>query len=837
AGPAKAQLPTDRLCRHVTRLTAWAGEPCVQVEHVWIVTFDSRKVRIRNIGIGVKPAEAEKVSLALNSAPSEYPAAKYPSVRLYQRSYDLASLETDGPETLGRSPKEWKPFGEDAAKLSNTCTLRAPGEEAGWVTLDGKKAGVTLFIRDVRQLYPKELECADGRLWAHIWPRHGRPFYNVGATSAQEIYKLWWVHEGRELNFQTPPQVFDALTEYGNNLGYSWAGQFANAMGVGVQTQLLLWFHPAGLKTDQIKRTCDLFQLEPDAQPDPQWSCDSLAYGHIFPRDDKAFPEVERYFEFAFKRNCFLMDRARDYGMFNYRDYHNGAYGLGPDGKWRWGTYRVWESTHYGHNKAILQMYARTGDPYYYAEARRNVRHLMNVDVVQYDDPSVDLFKGWNFYGPSHYYTHKVGASYHAKGFVHWGGDLSLLNHYSNFDDIYWHYLLRGDLRAREVALRWAEEVKKIGRIEDVQSRGGHAPASSLLTLFQNTQDPALLLIIDDFQGRFYANFTQITKDSNSFNFAPFSANYLDYAGSETARRALTTAGGRAYDGGYGKPTILAAAAYRENSKECPYWNQCMESVFWQSAKCDQRGPFFDPRDTGFIGYHAWGDALRYWLPFLKILREKGTPIAPPARLEGQAYPPYALVCFRKEPNKPVRLVNRLAEVRKGKQDAYDVRLLSGRLGDPAIARVVKLNSATKPGEGETLVPSGEPAGVRYAAAILGSPAVLLPLTDAQEMVVLPKGVETRFTEGVWYFRTAPGQKELALALRWSRHQDPGNLFFQIRSADRKQLLASYTDSEDIRLAVQPDTLYCVVCSKCGLASPDRDFYIARQPEDIFAAE
>jgi hypothetical protein len=46
-------LPTDRLCQHITRLTAYAGKPYVQVQHVWVVTCDMHRVRLRNVAIGV----------------------------------------------------------------------------------------------------------------------------------------------------------------------------------------------------------------------------------------------------------------------------------------------------------------------------------------------------------------------------------------------------------------------------------------------------------------------------------------------------------------------------------------------------------------------------------------------------------------------------------------------------------------------------------------------------------------------------------------------------------------------------------------------------------------
>lgn len=839
-GSTGAQLPTDRLCRHITRLTAWAGMPYVQVDHVWIVTFDSRKVRIRNIGIGLKAAEAEKVALALDGTLAEYKAAEYPSVRLYQRACSVAELETDGPE-LRRygGPKTWQAFGDDAKTLSKVASLRSPGAEAGWATVAGKNAGVTVFIRDLRQLYPKEIECADGRLWAHVWPRHGRPFYAVAPASAPEIYKLWWCHEGRELDFQTPQHIFDALTEYANNPGYSWAGMFANAMGVGVQTQVLFWFHPAGVKKEEVAKMHGLFQLEPDAQPEPQWTCDSLALGRIFPRDDKTFPEVERYLEAAFKRNCFLMDRAGDYGMLNYRDYHNGSYYQYADGKWAWGTYRVWESTHYNIPRSILQMYVRTADPFYLQEARRNVRHLMNVDVVQYDDEKADLFKDWKLYAPREWYTHRLGAAYHAKGFVHWGGDLAVDNHYSNFDGIYLHYLMNGSRRAKEVVDLWATELRKlgVGRL-DVTRRSGHAPAFSLLTWFMNTQDAGALVVLEDFRARMVANF----KDLNALaiTFAPFLAEHIDYSGAETVWAALTSPKGAelvgAIDGGLGG--LYAAEAYTARRDERYLVPGLAEQVFTASARWDTRGWQAEPRDAGFTSYHDWGYAVRYWLPYLKVLREKGLGIEAPAAMKSQAYPPYSWVCFRKEAGKPVRLMNDVTDdFRRGRKAAaadIAVRVVDkpGPVGKTL--RTAKVSPTAKPGEGEELASARDAEGIYYAAVGVSSPHVLLPVTDAKEMVVLPKGAQVRFTRGIWYFRTAPDQRELTLALRWSRTQDPGNLSFQVRSGDRKQLLASCIDSEDMRLPVQPDTLYCILCWNCALTSPDRDLCVAARPQDLF---
>ncbi|MBI3923553.1 MAG: hypothetical protein HY318_19195, partial [Armatimonadetes bacterium] len=91
-------LPTDRLCQHITRITAYAGQPYVRIQHVWIVTFDTSRVRLRSVGIGLNVPGAGEAVFGLDAQRRTLPFPLPPSVRLYQPSSEKAVLETDGEQ-------------------------------------------------------------------------------------------------------------------------------------------------------------------------------------------------------------------------------------------------------------------------------------------------------------------------------------------------------------------------------------------------------------------------------------------------------------------------------------------------------------------------------------------------------------------------------------------------------------------------------------------------------------------------------------------------------------------------------------------------------------------
>ena len=101
------------------------------------------------------------------------------------------------------------------------------------------------------------------------------------------------------------------------------------------------------------------------------------------PKDTERFPTAEAFMEHAVGMRLAAHDFARDYGMFNYQCIHadNSHFSGG-----RWALDRVWNDDH-GAPLIPWLLYFRSGDPKHFQFARRNSRHLMNVDVTHYVTP------------------------------------------------------------------------------------------------------------------------------------------------------------------------------------------------------------------------------------------------------------------------------------------------------------------------------------------------------------------------------------------------------------------------------------------------------------------
>jgi hypothetical protein len=76
----------------------------------------------------------------------------------------------------------------------------------------------------------------------------------------------------------------------------------------------------------------------------------------------------------------------------------------------------------------------------------------MNVDITHYVTPDYDLFAGMPHPRPT-MLPHKMGAHFHCKGFVHWGGDSSVAAHYvtAAYDQLFWNYYVTGNRRALDM--------------------------------------------------------------------------------------------------------------------------------------------------------------------------------------------------------------------------------------------------------------------------------------------------------------------------------------------------------------------------------------------------
>lgn len=794
-------LPTDRLCQHITRITAYAGKPYVHVQHVLVVTFDTHKVRLRNAAVGIGVPGLKKAAFSMDGQAQATPTPLPASVRLYQPSSERALIETDG---------------EREGEYRN---LLAGKRGDGWFRALGTKGGVTMAVQDLWQLYPKELEISKGRMRLHIWPLHGRSSTGVNSLAPEEIYKLWWCHQGRELDFRMPDDVFKTLTEsdFGKAAGCKENfinGRVANAQGVAAETNSLLWFHPAGASVEQAREINANFQWQPHAYADPQWVCDSLVFGPMTPREETRFPDPERYFEHNVMLRVAAQEYARDYGMWNFLDFHSDNSGF-TNG--RWGLNRVWNNGHHGTARLPWYLYVRSGDPHYLQLARRVARHVMNVDVVHYVTPDYDLFAdckrpSW----PN--LDHTRGAMYHVKGFQHWGGDNVVAGHPINYDFMLWDYYLNGNHRALEVAKEWAEGIKQLAP-HGYSDREGTMTLAELTEMYQATWDVGLLDILDAFQRRIAA--TPFAEQQWP-NYAPFLERYLSFTGSEAYRK-------RALEWKDRSPNVVAALYYE--TKDPARLREALPLVALDSLRYDSDDRTITPGRTIPPWYNI-SYQVQYWQPYLRALRDAGIEMTLSPQAE-QWMPQGATLYVCKD--KPGALPLRFNWFARAKEP-IEVSVV-GPDGKDRLAK--QLNQRDRP-EGpvtETIPDDGTTGLFRVNVNLRDYRYGLrAPISDLPTLAVIPAGGVARFFgPQVWYFRT--GKDETTVNLEIPALGREGSV--HLRTADGRRSLTSRGQPGTLTADVQPNTIYAFAAIQTGsnanvVVPKGRRLVLAMKPEHLF---
>jgi hypothetical protein len=470
-------LPTDKLCKFITRIEAYAGKPYVRVLSTWINTFDTFTVRLRDMGLSL-PLAARRASFGVEGkAPVE---AKVPAggVRLVQHLHDQFVVE-DG-----------------AGKA-----LAAGARSAGWVVARGKAASVAISHRNTWQRFPKEIEVLPDAIRLHVWPAHGKDHPEINPLAKDQIHRLWYAHQGRELNMTMPWGYYFAVSkyakmdQYGDGAPQAFAGVQTCGMGTAVTSDLLVHF-AASDEAQSLPASAECFQAAPHALADPPWTCDSLALGYLHPYDPENFRGFEETIFDSMRGYWESQDAGRMFGMWIYRSWQHSSY----NGDGSWVHYRLFNGSHHGEAAMPWTFYARSGDPFYLAQGRDNLRQLSDVQIVHHADR--DYEKARALY-PSQ--LKLVGATFHDNCVAPWGGDSEVFGHQPCYNGLILGYYLTGDLRLREVlAEEWQKTITEsrdrtpAGDCASAVSQGrdNSNPLSDLIDLYQLTYDARVLALI-----------------------------------------------------------------------------------------------------------------------------------------------------------------------------------------------------------------------------------------------------------------------------------------------------------------------------------------------------
>jgi len=211
---------------------------------------------------------------------------------------------------------------------------------------------------------------------------------------------------------QLPKRVLDRLFELYRQqekdfyVGYANAGyNKGDAQGVAIHDELLLAFGDYRESASKAIDVARVYLQVPHAVMAPnQLSKPHHTVMTYLSAENDAVPLAEHWLRHWFGQLVDITEVDGSYGMFNYKDIHNG---FNPYCDY-WGLlHRVWSNAHYNLGRIGYLMYLRSGRHEYYAPAQAFARHIMNVDTCNFapSDGSAPAY-------------HAPGAVYHCKGFV-----------------------------------------------------------------------------------------------------------------------------------------------------------------------------------------------------------------------------------------------------------------------------------------------------------------------------------------------------------------------------------------------------------------------------------
>jgi len=479
------RLPTDRLCRFITRIEAYAGKPQVRVMNTLILTFDTFNVRLTDAGMSLPvPGGASRATFGIEEQEPVASAVGRTGVRGVQHLHDAFAIES-----------------------GNGTVKTEARRSAGWAIAQGNSAALALGLRDLWQRYPKEIEVLPDSLVLHVWPKHGRTHPHINDIAPANIHKLLFAHQGNELVMNAPWDYFIAgCMQYDDDsygvykpTGHALAAVTTSGMGVATTSDVMIQLgKPAD--ADKLIDVAETFMTAPHAVADPKWTCDSLAVGYIHPYDPQTFPAMEELTSNLMRGYWDMQDWGEMYGMWIYRSWLHSNYK--PD-KGGWNIYRLYNGTHHHEAPIPWILYARSGDPFYLKQGMANIRQLTDVQMIHHEEPG---------YTHKEFHSHQkrlIGSTRHDDCLAPWGNDHGILGHLCAYNGAILAYYLTGDLRLREVVVdEWQNtlladrnnpEYAKADRsntVYPVNPRDNSTAVGEIIDLYQLTYDPRLLALL-----------------------------------------------------------------------------------------------------------------------------------------------------------------------------------------------------------------------------------------------------------------------------------------------------------------------------------------------------
>ncbi|MBI4026762.1 MAG: hypothetical protein HY360_17395, partial [Verrucomicrobia bacterium] len=565
-GSGQATDKGQQLCRFVTRFTAYAGQPAIRVSHRTIVTYDTPTnrvdnppvIRLADVGFAIPLAGATRWATGIDGKPLQGDLPSGKTVWIHQERWNKVRL-AEGPEA-------------DKVKAS------AEGEKAdGWFSVQTGKATATGFLRDIWQKFPKEIEADRDGLTFHFWPRHGRQTFTPEEEfDRKNIYKLWWMHQGRFLDFQMPKAYFDKLQEW--HAKDNWdpehtadIGYHASCEGVSFGGDFSIVLSDGAVKPEENTKQARLFQMDPHALSAPAWNVAAGVESPMTARDDKRWPDIERLLNESFPQAMLrIVDYLGDYGMWIYANTHNPWDNNQPR------LHRIWQNSHYQHVGFPWMLYFRGGAPDLLRWARAQTDNFMDVGFTHYHNSEKPIK------------FHTTGGMYHAKAFMPWGArrygmykvdmDGAVWGHWIDPDAFLMRYYLEGNPRAWDLYRTWGNALGTTA-LPYGPGREASNTLGQLLNYYPATWDPQAIMYIRDLANAMLG--TPFEKFSNAPSFPIWHKTWPDRYYDLVRDQRIVPAVTNYIAAGFGQ-FAPSAFAYRTTGDK-KYLARCVPGLFDQA--------------------------------------------------------------------------------------------------------------------------------------------------------------------------------------------------------------------------------------------------------------
>ncbi len=402
----------ERFCQFITYTWFYAGSASVRHDHTLVVGFDTHEHTIRDIRLAMPVAGGvtdHQFSLSISGEEPAPVTAEALPARVMQTQTEEAAL-TDGAGATTEAARS-----------------------GGWAAASSASgAGAAVAIRDFWEQYPMELEVTQDAVIAHLWPAHNAPVLDF-APSAQ-------------MGDEYPGDRVFWRDFYRGGLD-SWTQGY----GIAKTHNLQLSFLTRG--DSRTFAELNAFENPVLAFADPEYACDTWAFGRVAERDPEQFPEIEAVLDAIMHRKHYLRDRLGNYGWIDFGDVnYQLSNALDPE-EIDYVHWRHWAQMFYGGPNVFPLLYMRSGDRDAWDFARVNARHVTDIDICHLDDNGeldfqFEKFKGGRYGGNG--------------GICHYAANIYIIGCDSHLRFMMWDYYLNGNPRAWEVMHEFTDHLASL---------------------------------------------------------------------------------------------------------------------------------------------------------------------------------------------------------------------------------------------------------------------------------------------------------------------------------------------------------------------------------------